>query len=115
MVQMIDLAHEFGYHIRSFHHAVEAYKIADVLAREGIAANVWSDWWGFKMESFDGIPENAALLQQAGTRAATHPDDANAIQRLNFDAARSLYAGSRAGLPGTRDRAIRWITANPAW
>ena len=115
MVQMIDLAHEFGYHIRSFHHAVEAYKIADVLAREGIASNVWSDWWGFKMESFDGIPENAALLQQANARVVIHSDDANGIQRLNFDAAKSLYAGIQAGVPVTRDQAIRWITANPAW
>src|SRR5216110_2188256 len=50
MMQMIDLAHEFGFKIRSFHHAVEAYKIADVLAREGTAVSIWSDWWGFKEE-----------------------------------------------------------------
>ena len=115
MVQMIDLAREFGYRIRSFHHAVESYKIADVLAREGIASSVWSDWWGFKMESFDGIPENAALLQQAGARVVIHSDDANGIQRLNHDAAKSLYAGIQAGLPVNREQAIRWITANPAW
>jgi imidazolonepropionase-like amidohydrolase len=115
MVQMIDLAREFGYHIRSFHHAVEAYKIADILAREGIASSVWADWWGFKMESFDGIPENAALLQQAGARTVIHSDDAEGIQRLNHEAAKSLYAGIQAGLPVTREQAIRWITANPAW
>ena len=51
MAQMIDIAHEFGYKIRSFHHGVEAYKIADLLAREGIAASVWADWGGFKMEA----------------------------------------------------------------
>jgi imidazolonepropionase-like amidohydrolase len=115
MVQMIDLAREFGYRIRSFHHAVEAYKIADILAREGIASSIWADWWGFKMESFDGIPENAALLQQAGARTVIHSDDAEGIQRLNHEAAKALYAGIQAGLPVNRDQAIRWITANPAW
>ena len=115
MAQMIDLAHEFGYKIRSFHHAVESYKIADLLAREHIGTSVWADWWGFKMEAFDAIPENAALLQQAGNTVVIHSDDSEGIQRLNFEAAKALYAGIQAGLPVTRDQAIRWITANPAW
>lgn len=115
MVQMLDLAREFGFKIRSFHHAVESYKIADILAREGVASSVWADWWGFKMESFDGIPQNAALLQQAGARVIIHSDDADGIQRLNHEAAKALYAGIQAGIPITRDQAIRWITANPAW
>ena len=115
MMQMLDLAHEFGFKIRSFHHAVEAYKIADVLAREGVASSVWSDWWGFKEEAMDGIYENAALLQQAGARAVIHSDDAGGIQRLNQEAAKAMYHGRRAGIPVTRDQALRWFTANPAW
>ena len=115
MLQMLDLAHEFGFTIRSFHHAVEAYKIADVLAREGTAASIWSDWWGFKEEAMDGIYENAALLQQAGARAVIHSDDPGGIQRLNQEAAKAMYHGRRAGIPVTRDQALRWFTANPAW
>jgi imidazolonepropionase-like amidohydrolase len=115
MAQMLDLAREFGFRIRSFHHAVEAYKIADLLARDSVAASIWSDWWGFKMESFDGIPENAALLQQAGARVVIHSDDPVGIQRLNQEAARAMYAGIDAGIPVTREQAIRWITINPAW
>jgi imidazolonepropionase-like amidohydrolase len=115
MAQMLDLSREFGFTIRSFHHAVEAYKVADLLAAAGTAASVWSDWWGFKMESYDGIPENAALIQQAGARAIIHSDDAGGIQRLNQEAAKALYAGRRAGIELTRDQALRWITANPAW
>ena len=115
MVVMLDLAREFGFRIRSFHHAVEAYKIADILAREGVASSVWADWCCFKMESFDAIPQNAALLQQAGARAVIHSDDAIVIQRLNQEAAMAMYAGQQAGLPVTREQAIRWITANPAW
>jgi imidazolonepropionase-like amidohydrolase len=115
MEQMIDLGKEFGFHIRTFHHAVEAYKIADVLAREGVAAAVWADWCCFKMESFDAVPQNAALIQQAGARAIIHSDDAIGIQRLNEEAGKAMYAGRQAGIPVTREQAIRWITANPAW
>jgi imidazolonepropionase-like amidohydrolase len=115
MAQMLDLGREFGFRIRSFHHAVEAYKIADLLARDSVASSVWFDWWGFKMESLDGIPENAALLQQAGARAIIHSDSHDGIQRLNQDAARAMYAGRHAGIEITRDQALRWVTANPAW
>ncbi|PYP36485.1 MAG: amidohydrolase [Gemmatimonadetes bacterium] len=115
MMQMLDLAHEFGFKIRSFHHAVEAYKIADVLAREGVASSIWSDWWGFKEEAMDGIYENGALLQQAGARVVIHSDDASGIQRLNQEAAKAMYHGRRAGIPVTREQAVRWFTANPAW
>ena len=115
MAQMLDLAKEFGFTIRSFHHAIEGYKIADLLAANGTAASVWSDWGGFKMEAFDEILENAALLTQAGARAVIHTDDPNGIQRMNQDMAKAYYAGVRAGIPLTRDQAFRWITANPAW
>jgi imidazolonepropionase-like amidohydrolase len=115
MGQMLDLAREFGFHIRSFHHAVEAYKIADLLARDSVASSIWADWWGFKMESLDGIPENGALLQQAGARVIIHSDSPDGIQRLNQEAAKAMYAGVRAGIAITRAQAIRWVTANPAW
>src|SRR5689334_3259266 len=115
MAQMLDLAHEFGFKIRSFHHAVKSYKIADLLAKEGTSVSVWADWWGFKEEAMDGIKENAALNQQAGGRPLIHSDDASGIQRLNQEAAKAMYAGQRSGIPITRDQALRWITANPAW
>jgi imidazolonepropionase-like amidohydrolase len=115
MAQMIDLGREFGFRIRSFHHAVEAYKMADVLARENVAVSIWADWWGFKMEAFDGIQENAALVTQAGGRAVIHSDSESGIQRLNQEAAKAMWAGRRAGISITRDQALRWITANPAW
>ncbi len=115
MAQMLDLGREFGFQIRSFHHAVEGYKIADLLARAGTAASVWADWWGFKMEALDAVPENAALIQAAGARTIIHSDSPEGIQRLNQEAAKALYAGQRAGIAVTREQAIRWITANPAW
>ena len=115
MAQMLDLAREFGFKIRSFHHAVESYKIADLLAKEGTSVSVWADWWGFKEEAMDGIQQNAALNQQAGGRPIIHSDDPGGIQRLNQEAAKAMYAGQRTGIPVTRDQALRWITVNPAW
>jgi imidazolonepropionase-like amidohydrolase len=115
MAQMLDLAKEFGFKIRSFHHAIEAYKVADLLAADGTAASVWSDWGGFKMEAFDEILENAALVTNAGARAVIHTDSPDGIQRMNQDMAKAYFAGVRAGINLTRDQALRWITANPAW
>ena len=114
MAQMIDISHEFGYHISAFHHASEAYKIAPLLAKEDICIDTWSQWWGFKMESFDGIEENAAMVDAAGGCVIVHSDDAHLIQHLNIEAGVAMAAGNRAGLNISRAHAIRWITANPA-
>jgi imidazolonepropionase-like amidohydrolase len=115
MLLMLDVAREMGFSIRAFHHALEAYKIGDVLARQGVAAATWSDWWGFKLEAYDGIPENLALVHAAGGRAVVHSDSAIGIQRLNQAAAQGLAAGREMGLALTEQDALRWVTANPAW
>ncbi len=114
MLTMIDIAKEFGYKVTAFHHAVEAYKIADVLAANGICADMWADWWGFKMEAFDGIRENIALVEKAGGCAVVHSDSAQGIQRLNQEAAKAMAAGNRMGMQLKEENAIRWITLNPA-
>ncbi len=115
MAQMVDVANEFGYDIRSFHHGVEAYKLAPQLAKEDIAGSVWADWGGFKMEAIDGIKANLAILHAAGARAIVHSDDPSGSQRLNQEAAKGMAAGLAAGLTITRDDAIKWITINAAW
>ena len=115
MAQMIDIAHEFGYKIRSFHHGVEAYKIADILAREGISASVWADWGAFKLEAADAVRANMALLDHAGVRTIVHSDDASGEQRLNQEAAKGMAEGNRIGVPVDEDKAIKWLTINPAW
>ena len=115
MMQMIDIAKEFGYRVRSFHHGVEAYKIADILAREGISASIWSDWGGFKMEALDGVKTNVGLVHVAGARTIVHSDDASYSQRLNQEAAKSLAAARAIGLAISDEDAIRWITINAAW
>jgi imidazolonepropionase-like amidohydrolase len=115
MANMIDMSHEFGYKITAFHHAVEAYKIADILAREGICAAMWADWYGFKMEAYDAIKENIPLVHNAGGCAIVHSDDPNGIQRLNQEAAKALGDGIRAGLPNLSEAvAWTWLSRNPA-
>jgi len=115
MAQMIDIAKEFGYQIRSFHHVVEGYKVADKLAANHIGASIWADWGGFKMEAIDGVKANAAIIHTAGARVIIHSDDASGAQRLNQEAAKAMAAGNAVGLPVTPADAIKWLTINPAW
>ena len=114
MAIMIDLSKEMGYKITSFQHAVEAYKIADLLAANGTCAAMWADWWGFKLESYDGIKENIPFVDRAGGCAIVHSDDPNGIQRLNQEAAKALADGRRAGHNVTDAYAWRWLSYNPA-
>ena len=114
MLQMIALSKEFGYKIASFHHAVEAYKIADSLAKEDICSSLWSDWWGFKLEAYDGIKENIAIVEKAGACSIVHSDSSVGIQHLNQDAAKAMASGRKAGIDITPAVAIQWITLNPA-
>ncbi|MBX9747214.1 MAG: amidohydrolase family protein, partial [Hyphomonadaceae bacterium] len=114
MALAIDVAHEFGFQISAFHHAVEAYKIADLLAEEEICAAMWADWWGFKLEAYDGIRENIPFVHAAGGCAIVHSDSEVGIQRLNQEAAKALADGRRAGLEITRGQAWTWLSLNPA-
>ncbi len=114
MANAIEISHEFGFRIAAFHHAVEAYKIPDLLARENICAAMWADWWGFKIEAYDGIRENIPFVHAAGACAIVHSDSEVGIQRLNQEAAKALADGRRAGLEITRGEAWTWLSRNPA-
>ena len=111
---MLDIAKEFGYKVGTFHHAVESYKIADLLAENDTCSAMWADWWGFKMEAYDGIRENIALVDAAGACAIVHSDSAIGIQRLNQEAAKVMGAAARVGMDIAPERAIRWLTSNAA-
>ena len=115
MLLRLELFADFDIAPRAFHHAVEAYKIGEELERADVAAVVWADWWGGKLEQLDAVPAGAALLDAKGARVSLHSDSLRDIQHLNQEAAKAWAAGQRAGLDVDRDRAIRWITANPAW
>jgi len=117
MMMMIEMSKEFDYQITTFHHAVEAYKVADALAEHGICAAMWADWWGFKHEAYDMVQANIAIVDQArgGSGCAiVHSDDEVGIQHLNQEAAKAMAAGNRAGYDISEARAMKWITYNPA-
>jgi len=104
------LAKEFGYKIRAFHHALEAYKVADQIAANGVAVATWPDWWGFKYEAIDGIPWNAAILLRKGVRVALKSDSADVTRRLNQEAGKIMHYGNIS-----EEDALKMITLNPAW
>jgi imidazolonepropionase-like amidohydrolase len=114
MAIVMDMAKEFGYQVSTFHHAVESYKIADLLKANGVCSAVWADWYGFKMESYDAVEENLAILDKEGACAMIHSDDANGIQRLNQEVAKAMAAGRRAGMTITPEHAWTWLSLNPA-
>ena len=104
------LAKEFGYKIRAFHHALEAYKVADKIAANGVGVATWADWWGFKHEAWDATPWNAVILMRHGVRVAIKSDSEDQIRRLNSEAAKTMRYGG-----ATEQEALQMITINPAW
>jgi imidazolonepropionase-like amidohydrolase len=114
MANAIEIAHEFDFEIAAFHHAVEAYKIGPMLARENICSAMWADWWGFKIEAYDGIRENIPFVHAAGACAIVHSDSDIGGQRLNQEAAKAWADGRRAGLTISRGEVWTWLSRNPA-
>mgnify|MGYP003639980619 FL=1 len=115
MAMMIVLGKEFNYNSGTFHHAIEAYKIADSLAENGNCAAMWPDWWGFKMEAYDMVHENVAIVNAVKNSCAiVHSDSANTIQRLNQEAGKVMYRANENGFAIAPELAITWITANAA-
>jgi imidazolonepropionase-like amidohydrolase len=114
MAVMMDVAKEFGYQITAFHHAVEAYKIVPLLKENHVCVAVWADWWGFKVEAYDGIRSNAAFVDAGGGCVMLHSDATISAEHLPLDAALTIGAAHRAGIDISEEHAIEWLTINPA-
>jgi imidazolonepropionase-like amidohydrolase len=110
MLTEMAMAKEFGYNLRAFHHAVEAYKVADQLAANNVGIATWADWWGFKQEAWDAIPWNAVIAMRKGVRVAIKSDSEDYTRRLNQDAAKIMRYGG-----ATEEEALKMITLNAAW
>jgi imidazolonepropionase-like amidohydrolase len=106
---MIRVANEFGFKVRTWQHVLEGYKIAPELAAYGAGASTFSDWWAYKMEAYDAIPYNAALMTQKGVIVSVNSDDADEATHLNQEAAKTMRYGDL-----TPNQAIRLVTLNPA-
>jgi imidazolonepropionase-like amidohydrolase len=104
------MAREFGYKVRAFHHALEAYKVADKIAAEGVGIDTFADWWGYKNEAWDAIPWNAVMAMRKGVTVAIKSDSNDFMRRLNQEAAKTMRYGG-----ATEEEALRMITLNAAW
>jgi imidazolonepropionase-like amidohydrolase len=110
MLTEMAMAKEFGYNLRAFHHALEAYKIADQLAANNVGIATFADWWGYKNEAWDAIPWNAVLAMRKGVRVAIKSDSEDYTRRLNQEAAKTIRYGG-----ATEEEALKMITLNAAW
>jgi imidazolonepropionase-like amidohydrolase len=109
ILMLLRVAKEFGFKVRTFQHVLEGYKVADEIAASGAGASTFSDWWAYKVEAYDAIPYNAALMTRRGVLVSVNSDDAEEATHLNQEAAKSIKFG---GL--SRDEALKMVTLNPA-
>src|SRR3984885_8349450 len=109
ILMLIRVANEFGFKIRTFQHVLEGYKIADEIAASGAGGSTFSDWWAYKMEAFDAIPYNSALMTERGVVVSVNSDDAEEARHLNQEAAKSIKYGGMSA-----NDALKLITLNPA-
>src|SRR5437879_1854789 len=109
ILMLLRVAKEFGFKVRTFQHVLEGYKVADELATAGVGASTFSDWWAYKVEAYDAIPYNAALMTRRGVVVSINSDDAEEATHLNQEAAKSMKFG---GL--SHDEALKMVTLNPA-
>jgi imidazolonepropionase-like amidohydrolase len=109
ILMLLRVAKEFGFHVQTFQHVLEGYKVADEIAASGSGASTFSDWWAYKAEAYEAIPYNAALMTRRGVNVSINSDDAAEATHLNQEAAKSIRYG---GL--THDEALKLVTLNPA-
>ena len=109
IMMLIRVGNEFGFKVRTFQHVLEGYKIADEIAASGAGGSTFSDWWAYKMEAFDAIPYNAALMTERGVVVSVNSDDAQEARQLNQEAAKSMKYGGLSA-----NDALKLVTLNPA-
>ena len=109
ILMLIRVANEFGFRVRTFQHVLEGYKIADEIAAADAGGSTFSDWWAYKMEAYDAIPYNAALMTERGVLVSVNSDDAQEARQLNQEAAKSMKYGGLSA-----NDALKLVTLNPA-
>jgi imidazolonepropionase-like amidohydrolase len=110
ILMLLRLAEEFGFKIRTLHHALEAYKVAPEIAKHGAGISTFADNWAYKVEAFDAIPHNPALCARAGVRVSVNSDSDERVRRLYWEAAKAMKYGD---MPEAE--ALKTITLHPAW
>ncbi len=109
ILMLLRAAERLGFRVGTLHHVLEGYKVAPELAEAGVAASTFSDWWAFKIEAYDAIPENAALLDDAGVLSSLNSDSNELMRRMYGEAAKSVRYADLDPV-----RALALVTLNPA-
>src|SRR4026208_973299 len=109
ILMLINIADEFGFKIKTFQHVLEGYKVAKEIAAHGAGASIFADSWGYKIEAYDAIPYNAAILTRAGVVVSMNSDSDERARRLNIEAAKAMHWGDL-----TEEQALKLVTLNPA-
>jgi imidazolonepropionase-like amidohydrolase len=109
ILMLINLADEFGFKVKTFQHVLEGYKVAKEIAQHGAGASIFADFWGYKIEAYDAIPYNAAILTRAGVIVSMNSDSDERARRLNIEAAKAMHYGDLS-----EEEALKLITINPA-
>jgi imidazolonepropionase-like amidohydrolase len=109
ILMLMNVADEFGWKVLAFQHVLEGYKVAKEIAAHGAGGSTFSDWWAYKIEAYDAIPGNAAIMHHKGVVTSVNSDSADLARRLYQEAAKTIKYG---GL--TDEEALRFITLNPA-
>lgn len=109
IVMLINLADELGFKVKTFQHVLEGYKVAKEIAQHGAGASTFADFWGYKIEAYDAIPHNAAIMTRAGVVVSMNSDSDERARRLNIEAAKAMRYGDLS-----EEQALKLITLNPA-
>ncbi len=109
ILQLLRTAEEFGFQIATLQHVLEGYRVADEIAAHGAGASTFSDWWAYKVEAYEAIPHNAALMTERGVRVSINSDSGEEMRHLNQEAAKTIKWGG-----ADRDAALAMVTINPA-
>jgi imidazolonepropionase-like amidohydrolase len=109
ILQLMLLAEEFGFRVATLQHVLEGYKIADEIAEHGAGASTFSDWWGYKIEAYEAIPHNAALMAERNVVVSINSDSGEEMRHLNQEAAKAVKWGGMDEI-----EALKLVTLNPA-
>ena len=109
LLMLLRVTKEVGAKVKTLQHVLEGYKIADEMAEMGVGGSTFADWWGYKLEAFDAIPFNAALMADRGVSVSVNSDSDNHARRLNIEAAKSIRYGGV-----TPEKALSFVTIEPA-
>src|SRR5436305_2659087 len=110
ILMLINIANEFGLKVRTFQHVLEGYKVAKEIAEHGAGASTFADFWGYKIEAYDAIAYNTAIMVRHGVNTSVNSDSNERARRLNIEAAKAMRYGDL-----TEEEALKLITINPAW